>query len=194
MRRDRAGRPLGRSRSRLLKPRESNTPRILVGGGRPAHPAITTGRLDTAQKSAGKGWTFGACRVSYAPWRKMTRKQLVDYLCTPRRLSIAAIRRSKPLHNRRSAMRKRRRTKRPGALYGAVRDQVQYDPYIDFLNPAEFRASGVLARRQGLLRRQVWRCFNARRCAYHRRHPGAFRLRRRAQPAHLEAAAGAGRR
>ena len=30
------------------------------------------------------------------------------------------------------------------ALYGAVRDRIQYDPYIDFLNPAEFRASDVL--------------------------------------------------
>ena len=30
------------------------------------------------------------------------------------------------------------------ALYGAVRDSIDYDPYIDFLNPAEFRASSVL--------------------------------------------------
>ncbi|HMK70559.1 MAG TPA: transglutaminase family protein [Xanthobacteraceae bacterium] len=30
------------------------------------------------------------------------------------------------------------------ALYGAVRDWIQYDPYIDFLDPAEFRASAVL--------------------------------------------------
>jgi transglutaminase-like putative cysteine protease len=30
------------------------------------------------------------------------------------------------------------------ALYGAVRDSIQYDPYIDFLDPAEFRASAVL--------------------------------------------------
>jgi transglutaminase-like putative cysteine protease len=29
-------------------------------------------------------------------------------------------------------------------LYGAVRDSIDYDPYIDFLNPAEFRASSVL--------------------------------------------------
>ncbi len=30
------------------------------------------------------------------------------------------------------------------ALYGAVRDSIQYDPYIDFLDPAEVRASAVL--------------------------------------------------
>lgn len=30
------------------------------------------------------------------------------------------------------------------ALYGAVRDSIQYDPYVDFLDPAVFRASGVL--------------------------------------------------
>jgi transglutaminase-like putative cysteine protease len=35
------------------------------------------------------------------------------------------------------------------ALYGAVRDSVQYDPYIDFLDPAEFRASGVLRAGKG---------------------------------------------
>ncbi len=31
------------------------------------------------------------------------------------------------------------------ALYGAVRDRIQYDPYRDFLDPATFRASDVLA-------------------------------------------------
>ncbi len=30
------------------------------------------------------------------------------------------------------------------ALYGAVRDSIQYDPYVDFLDPAVFRASAVL--------------------------------------------------
>src|SRR6516164_8167260 len=35
------------------------------------------------------------------------------------------------------------------ALYGAVRDQIQYDPYIDFSNPAEFRASDVLRAGKG---------------------------------------------
>jgi transglutaminase-like putative cysteine protease len=35
------------------------------------------------------------------------------------------------------------------ALYGAVRDQIQYDPYIDFFDPAEFRASDVLRARKG---------------------------------------------
>ena len=30
------------------------------------------------------------------------------------------------------------------ALYGAVRDKIQYDPYLDFLDPAVFRASAVL--------------------------------------------------
>ena len=35
------------------------------------------------------------------------------------------------------------------ALYGAVRDSVQYDPYIDFLDPAEFRASDVLRAGKG---------------------------------------------
>jgi transglutaminase-like putative cysteine protease len=29
------------------------------------------------------------------------------------------------------------------ALYGAVRDSIQYDPYVDFLDPAVFRASDV---------------------------------------------------
>jgi transglutaminase-like putative cysteine protease len=35
------------------------------------------------------------------------------------------------------------------ALYGAVRDRIQYDPYVDFLNPAEFRASDVLRAGRG---------------------------------------------
>jgi transglutaminase-like putative cysteine protease len=35
------------------------------------------------------------------------------------------------------------------ALYGAVRDQIQYDPYIDFFNPAVFRASDVLRAGRG---------------------------------------------
>jgi transglutaminase-like putative cysteine protease len=35
------------------------------------------------------------------------------------------------------------------ALYGAVRDQIQYDPYIDFFDPAEFRASDVLRAGKG---------------------------------------------
>ncbi len=35
------------------------------------------------------------------------------------------------------------------ALYGAVRDQVQYDPYVDFLDPAVFRASDVLRAGKG---------------------------------------------
>jgi transglutaminase-like putative cysteine protease len=30
------------------------------------------------------------------------------------------------------------------ALYGAVRDGIQYDPYLDFLDPSVFRASAVL--------------------------------------------------
>jgi transglutaminase-like putative cysteine protease len=30
------------------------------------------------------------------------------------------------------------------ALYGAVRDSIQYDPYVDFLDPDVFRASAVL--------------------------------------------------
>ncbi len=30
------------------------------------------------------------------------------------------------------------------ALYNAARDSIQYDPYLDFLDPAVFRASGVL--------------------------------------------------
>ena len=30
------------------------------------------------------------------------------------------------------------------ALYGAVRDSIQYDPYVDFLDPAKYRASAVL--------------------------------------------------
>ncbi len=35
------------------------------------------------------------------------------------------------------------------ALYRAVRDLIQYDPYIDFLDPAEFRASAVLQAGKG---------------------------------------------
>ncbi len=35
------------------------------------------------------------------------------------------------------------------ALYGAVRDSIQYDPYIDFFDPAMFRASGVLSAGRG---------------------------------------------
>ena len=34
-------------------------------------------------------------------------------------------------------------------LYGAVRDGIAYDPYVDFTDPANFRASGVLAARRG---------------------------------------------
>jgi transglutaminase-like putative cysteine protease len=34
-------------------------------------------------------------------------------------------------------------------LYGAVRDGIAYDPYVDFANPANFRASSVLAARRG---------------------------------------------
>jgi transglutaminase-like putative cysteine protease len=35
------------------------------------------------------------------------------------------------------------------ALYGAVRDRVLYDPYIDFFSPAEYRASDVLRAGKG---------------------------------------------
>jgi transglutaminase-like putative cysteine protease len=35
------------------------------------------------------------------------------------------------------------------ALYGGVRDQIQYDPYVDFLDPAVFRASDVLRAGKG---------------------------------------------
>ncbi len=35
------------------------------------------------------------------------------------------------------------------ALYRAVRDWIQYDPYIDFMDPAEFRASAVLRAGKG---------------------------------------------
>src|SRR5579863_1296743 len=35
------------------------------------------------------------------------------------------------------------------ALYNAVRDLVQYDPYRDFLDPATYRASAVLAEGKG---------------------------------------------
>jgi transglutaminase-like putative cysteine protease len=34
-------------------------------------------------------------------------------------------------------------------LYGAVRDGIAYDPYVNFAEPANFRASGVLAARRG---------------------------------------------
>ena len=34
-------------------------------------------------------------------------------------------------------------------LYGAVRDGIAYDPYVDFADPANFRASGVLAAGRG---------------------------------------------
>ncbi len=35
------------------------------------------------------------------------------------------------------------------ALYNAVRDSIQYDPYIDYLDPGEFRASAVLQAGKG---------------------------------------------
>jgi len=35
------------------------------------------------------------------------------------------------------------------ALYGAVRDLIEYDPYVDLLNPEVFRASAVLAAGKG---------------------------------------------
>jgi transglutaminase-like putative cysteine protease len=35
------------------------------------------------------------------------------------------------------------------ALYGAVRDSIQYDPYVDFLDPAMFRSSEVLRAGKG---------------------------------------------
>jgi transglutaminase-like putative cysteine protease len=34
-------------------------------------------------------------------------------------------------------------------LYGAVRDGIAYDPYVDFADPTNFRASGVLAAKRG---------------------------------------------
>ena len=34
-------------------------------------------------------------------------------------------------------------------LYRAVRDHVTYDPYVDFADPSNYRASGVLAARRG---------------------------------------------
>ena len=34
-------------------------------------------------------------------------------------------------------------------LYVAVRDGIAYDPYVNFADPANFRASGVLAARRG---------------------------------------------
>jgi len=38
---------------------------------------------------------------------------------------------------------------RASALYRRVRDGIKYDPYIDYNNPANFRASGVLAAGRG---------------------------------------------
>jgi transglutaminase-like putative cysteine protease len=34
-------------------------------------------------------------------------------------------------------------------LYGAIRDTITYDPYVDFTDPASYRASGVLAAGRG---------------------------------------------
>src|SRR6516165_8479033 len=34
-------------------------------------------------------------------------------------------------------------------LYGAVRDGITYDPYVNFADPVNYRASGVLAARRG---------------------------------------------
>src|ERR1039458_7928353 len=34
-------------------------------------------------------------------------------------------------------------------LYRAVRDGITYDPYVDFADPSNFRASSVLAARRG---------------------------------------------
>jgi transglutaminase-like putative cysteine protease len=36
-----------------------------------------------------------------------------------------------------------------GVLYRAVRDDIRYDPYVDYCNPETFRASSVLAVRRG---------------------------------------------
>src|SRR5206468_908509 len=35
------------------------------------------------------------------------------------------------------------------ALYRAVRDDIRYDPYVDYRDPETFRASSVLAARRG---------------------------------------------
>jgi len=35
------------------------------------------------------------------------------------------------------------------ALYAAVRDRIQYDPYVDVMDPANYRASGVLGAGKG---------------------------------------------
>jgi transglutaminase-like putative cysteine protease len=40
-------------------------------------------------------------------------------------------------------------TARVQRLFHAVRDGIRYDPYIDFADPANYRASGVLAARRG---------------------------------------------
>jgi transglutaminase-like putative cysteine protease len=40
-------------------------------------------------------------------------------------------------------------TQKAIALYSAVRDSIEYDPYIDFLDPDVFRASAVLAAGKG---------------------------------------------
>ena len=56
------------------------------------------------------------------------------------------------------------------ALYRAVRDLVQYDPYIDFLDPAEFRASGVLRAGKGFC---VGKSALLTAAARGFRHPGA---------------------
>jgi transglutaminase-like putative cysteine protease len=40
-------------------------------------------------------------------------------------------------------------TERAVALYRAIRDDIQYDPYVDFFDQANFRASSVLAAGRG---------------------------------------------
>ena len=70
-------------------------------------------------------------------------------------------------------------------LYAAVRDGIIYDPYVSLADPANYRASSVLARRARLLHRQVGAAGGGR---ARDRRAGARRLCRRAQSSHLAAA------
>ena len=70
-------------------------------------------------------------------------------------------------------------------LYYAVRDEIVYTPYCDFTDVETFRASACLSRGAGFC---VAKAVAPHRGRAGRRHPGADRLRGRAQPS-LHAAA-----
>lgn len=57
------------------------------------------------------------------------------------------------------------------ALYKAVRDEIRYDPYVDYTDPSTFRASAVLAAGRGF-------CVGKSHCSRPAPVPSASRLGR----------------